>query len=270
MASDKFGSNPVAPLYNATGRNPRDLEMGSIGKGLGSVGSSGAGGKDFGIANRPAQTQPLGQGMLSPFHTWGPNSMYQSTMGRNRRFTNFGPGKRRRGGLTNDYSGDSGDPEGTVYDAEGRRVAVDAMERTKPNVTVNFADQIGLDDNSVGKNATVEEGGQISGRDSAGRDMLKNNKFTQNATLNDSESAPQTGKTPRTPRTEEQKEATKSLRQQKAAANPNYGKRNLNRPPKEASPIARQRSAKPAPIQGSRITQTMSIGDMKKMPAPGM
>ena len=59
MASDKFGSNPVAPLYNATGRNPRDLEMGSIGKGLGSVGSSGAGGKDFGIANRPAQTQPL-------------------------------------------------------------------------------------------------------------------------------------------------------------------------------------------------------------------
>ena len=179
MASDKFGSNPVAPLYNATGRNPRDLEMGSIGKGLGSVGSSGAGGKDFGIANRPAQTQPLGQGMLSPFHTWGPNSMYQSTMGRNRRFTNFGPGKRRRGGLTNDYSEDSGDPEGTVYDAEGRRVAVDAMERTKPNVTVNFADQIGLDDNSVGKNATVEEGGQISGRDSAGRDFVKGNTHTQ-------------------------------------------------------------------------------------------
>lgn len=258
MASDKFGNNPVAPLYNATGRNPRDLDMGSVGKGLGSVGSSGAGGKDFGISNRPAQTQPLGQSMMSPFNMWGPNSMYQTAIGRER-------GRRRR-----DEGGDYADSEDTVYDASGRRVAVDAMERTKPNYTVNFADQIAGDDNSVGKKATVEEGGEIVGRDKAGNDMIKNNEFTQNATISDSEPAKPT----KVPRTAEQKAATAAKREEKKAANPKYGTRNLNRPPKEASPIARRRSApaspKPAPIKGSRINQTMSIGDIKKMAAPGM
>ena len=77
MASDKFGNNPVAPLYNATGRNPRDLEMGSIGKPLGSVGNSGGGGKDFGTPGKAAQLSPLGQGnRLSPFSFYGPNSLY--------------------------------------------------------------------------------------------------------------------------------------------------------------------------------------------------
>ena len=77
MASDKFGNNPVAPLYNATGRNPRDLEMGSIGKPLGSVGNSGGGGKDFGTPGKAAQLSPLGQGSrLSPFNFYGPNSLY--------------------------------------------------------------------------------------------------------------------------------------------------------------------------------------------------
>ena len=259
MASDKFGSNPVAPLYNATGRNPRDLDMGGVGKGLGSVGSSGGGGKDFGISNRPAQTQSLGQGMLSPFNMWGPNSMYQNTMGRNR------PGRRGGGG--------GGGGGGGYTDADGREIDLEAslaLTKAATPGTVSFGDQAGGNQANVGSRAQQGENSQMSGGDSAARDMIKDSKFTQNATLNDSESAPQTGKTPRTPRTEEQKEATKSLRQQKAAANPNYGKRNVNRPPKEASPIARQRSAKPAPIQGSRITQTMSIGDMKKMAAPGM
>ena len=113
MASDKFGSNPVAPLYNATGRNPRDVEMGTPGKALGSVGSSGAGGKDFGIPNQPTKSADLGASMFSPFNT------YNMRYGR--------PGSGGGGG------GDEG------YD-------VDAMERiakAQTPGTVNFAAQAG-------------------------------------------------------------------------------------------------------------------------------
>lgn len=74
MASDKFGNNPVAPLYNATGRNPRDVEMGTPGKGLGSVGSSGAGGKDFGISNQPPKKADLGSSYYSPLNPNNPRS----------------------------------------------------------------------------------------------------------------------------------------------------------------------------------------------------
>lgn len=113
MASDKFGSNPVAPLYNATGRNPRDVEMGTPGKALGSVGSSGAGGKDFGIPNQPTKSADLGASMFSPFNP------YNMRYGR--------PGSGGGGG------GDEG------YD-------VDAMERiakAQTPQTVNFAAQAG-------------------------------------------------------------------------------------------------------------------------------
>ena len=112
MASDKFGSNPVAPLYNATGRNPRDLEMGTPGKALGSVGSSGAGGKDFGIPNQPTKSADLGASMFSPFNTY--NMRYG------------------RGGFGGGGGGDEAD--------------VDAMERiakAQTPGTVNFAAQAG-------------------------------------------------------------------------------------------------------------------------------
>ena len=74
MASDKFGSNPVAPLYNATGRNPRDVEMGTPGKALGSVGSSGAGGKDFGISGQAPKKTDMTAGVFSPLNPY--NLMY--------------------------------------------------------------------------------------------------------------------------------------------------------------------------------------------------
>ena len=112
MASDKFGSNPVAPLYNATGRNPRDVEMGTPGKALGSVGSSGAGGKDFGIPNQPAKNANLGASMFSPLNPY--NMLY---------------GNRGSGG-----GGGGGEAD------------VDAMERiakAQTPGTVNFAAQAG-------------------------------------------------------------------------------------------------------------------------------
>ena len=254
MASDKFGNNPVAPLYNATGRNPRDLDMGNPGKPLGSVGSSGAGGKDFGISNRPAQTQPLGQGMMSPFHTWGPNSMYQTAR-------DLGKGKKGRGGGGGGGGDYSNDPEGTVYDAQGRRVAVDAMERTKQDVTINFAEQIGGDDNSKNRNVKVAENATFVGDDYAENDINKDIEMSMETSAPTASAPPAAA---RGPRTAEQKAATAAKRAKNKEANPNYGKRNPNRTPKDPnSPLARKpRTPKPqasgnATQRVGNIVQTM-------------
>lgn len=117
MASDKFGSNPVAPLYNATGRNPRDLDMGSTGKGLGSVGSSGAGGKDFGINTRPPKPGAgIGQDivdMLNPMSFTNPLS---------RRYYQLpGPGEtmKRRGGRRGASPASPASPVGAGDGTEG-------------------------------------------------------------------------------------------------------------------------------------------------------
>lgn len=82
MASDKFGNNTVAPLYNATGRNPRDITPSASGQPLGSVGSSGAGGKNFGISNQAPQVGGSGQnsnfGIFSPYNQFSPFSRYNT------------------------------------------------------------------------------------------------------------------------------------------------------------------------------------------------
>jgi len=77
MASDRFGASPVAPLYNATGRNPRDITPSPTGQPLGSVGSSGSGGKDFGISNQAPQVgggQDRNFGIFSPYNYMSPFS----------------------------------------------------------------------------------------------------------------------------------------------------------------------------------------------------
>jgi hypothetical protein len=151
MASDKFGNNPVAPLYNATGRNPRDVDMGTPGKGLGSVGSSGAGGKDFGISNQPSKKVDLGSNLISPLNPY--NMLYGNPMGGRR---------RRRGG------GGGGEVE---YD-------IDAMERIAKAQTpgvVQFGDaNTGtINDYSVNKRA-VGSSVDVNG------DMNIANQQTQN------------------------------------------------------------------------------------------
>ena len=120
MASDKFGNNPVAPLYNATGRNPRDMEMGTPGKALGSVGSSGAGYKDFGTPGKQAQAADLSQNIYSPFNQWG-------GFRGNDPFTTYGAQRQRRS--------NGGNP-GATYDAEGREMDVDALERVAKGISI--------------------------------------------------------------------------------------------------------------------------------------
>ena len=135
MASDKFGNNHVAPLYNATGRNPRDMDMGNPGKPLGSVGSSGAGGKDFGIPGRQAQATDLGASYLSPLNQ-------QNLM--------WGDPLERRGFGRGGGGGGRSRKPGATYDAEGRELDVDAMEKIAGKMTIINNQNSGyLEDRSI-------------------------------------------------------------------------------------------------------------------------
>ena len=231
MASDKFGNNPVAPLYNATGRNPRDLEMGSIGKPLGSVGNSGGGGKDFGTPGKAAQLSPLGQGnRLSPFNFYGPNSLYDLPDNiRNKNRTGGGGGGGGGGGST---------------DADGREIDLEAslaLTKAATPQTVNFAEQAGR--NVVQDSQYSEDGDNY-------KDIQQKIETTPGASP---------AKPPRTPeQIQASKDKGQATRAASKAANPTgHGKRNPNRPEKTQSPIARKpraASAKP------RATATQSVG----------
>ena len=235
MASDKFGSNPVAPLYNATGRNPRDVEMGTSGKALGSVGSSGAGGKDFGTPNQAPTPTNISStsSFFSPFNPY-------NVMG-------YGPGSlgggRGRGG--------GGGGEGEI-DVE----ATERLWKAAPSTTVNFGDATGGDDSSVGKRANTGGGDILGSGSKAGRDQYTGNTQTTEVA---SSGAPRT-------QTPEQKAAIKAKRAEKKTANPKYGTRNQSRPPKEASPIARKKSAPAAP---TTVTNEQSIGNLKQKSTVG-
>lgn len=235
MASDKFGSNPVAPLYNATGRNPRDVEMGTPGKPLGSVGSSGAGGKDFGISGQAPKKADMTAGAFSPLNPY--NIMYN-----------------RMGG-----GGRGGEVE---YD-------VDAMERIAKAQTpgvVQFGDANTGTINDYSQNKRA-----VNSKIAVAGDQNIANTQTQNLT-NTPTSAPASN--PRQPRTAEQKAATAAKREEKKAANPNYGRRNPNRPERAESPIARKpRVAKIAqtktPQSTGNVEMTQSIGNLKNKMAVG-
>ena len=236
MASDKFGNNPVAPLYNATGRNPRDVEMGTSGKALGSVGSSGAGGKDFGTPNQAPTPTNISStsSFFSPFNPY-------NVMG-------YGPGSLGGG------RGRGGGGGGGEIDVE----ATERLWKAAPSTTVNFGDATGGDDSSVGKRANTGGGDILGSGSKAGRDQYTGNTQTTEVA---SSGAPRT-------QTPEQKAAIKAKRAEKKAANPAYGTRNPNRPPKIDSPI--KKKANPAgPKKGNNVTQVQEMGAMKQKSTVG-
>lgn len=194
MASDKFGNNPVAPLYNATGRNPRDMDMGNPGRPLGSVGSSGAGGKDFGIPGKQAQAADLGASYLSPLNQ-------QNLM--------WGDPLERRGGINKRGSRRSGTP-GATYDAEGRELDVDAMEKVASKMTIINKQNSGyLEDRSITNTGDIKAEANANVFSVSGEN---------NSLIGDRNTATATGSTPE-PATAPNKPARVRTQAQKDRAN---------------------------------------------------
>ena len=191
MASDKFGSNPVAPLYNATGRNPRDLDMGNPGRPLGSVGSSGAGGKDFGIPGKQAKATDIGQSVYSPFNQWAglQNNNPLATRSRSNRST--GGGK-----------------PGAVYDADNREYDMDAYEKLAGKMTIINNQNSGyLEDRSftnTGEIRDIAEGANVFSAVGEGAQLI-GDRNTATATGSTPEPATAPNKPARV-RTQEQKD----------------------------------------------------------------
>lgn len=258
MASDKFGNNPVAPLYNATGRNPRDVEMGTPGKPLGSVGSSGAGGKDFGISNQASKKTD----MLSTSNFYSPFNPYNVLMNR------MSPGGGRRGRRGRGFGG-GGDEEEVEYD-------IDAMERiakAATPTTVQFGDaNTGtINDYSVNKRA-------VNSKVAVGNDMNIANRQEQNLTSSaESGSAP--AKPPRV-KTQAQKDRANEQARARRALQSDIEKSGTaeqkERIAKEGL-TGRKNSgskpvAKPVPVRNrptGNIRMTQAIGGLKQTASAG-
>ncbi len=201
MASDKFGNNPVAPLYNATGRNPRDMDMGNPGKPLGSVGNSGAGGKDFGISGKPPQAADMGASFFSPLNPY--NNL------RGDPFAVEAPGRRSR-------SSGGGTPGGT-YDAEGRELDVDAMERVASKMSIINKQNSGyLDDRSINNTGEIKAEANASVFSVSGEgSQLVGDRNTNTTTGSAPELEPATAQT-KPPRVKTQEQKDRANQQAKA------------------------------------------------------
>ena len=266
MASDKFGSNPVAPLYNATGRNPRDMDMGNPGKGLGNVGNSGAGGKDFGTPGKQAQAADLGASMFSPINPYN-IMMNPGGIGRNRGSAS----KAKRGG-----GGDADDADdGRRYDKDGYELDVELSEKltsaAAPRITIKQNSGFQGDDNSIINSGDInaEEGASVFSASDNGQVG-----GSQNAKQKFGDGPTPPGKTPRTPeQIQASKDKGQATREKNKAANPTgYGKQNRNRPAKEVSPIARKRSAPapaPAPARSQPSISVSKTGNNSVNTGPG-
>lgn len=248
MASDKFGSNPVAPLYNATGRNPRDVEMGTPGKPLGSVGSSGAGGKDFGISGKAPEKVDLTRDAFSPFNP------YNIMLGRG----GLGRGRGRGGG--------GGEVE---YD-------IDAMERIAKAQTpgvVQFGDaNTGtINDYSQNKRAVNSK------IDVTGDQNIANaqNQYLTNTPT--SAPAPAQPNKPARVKTTEQRERDRETAKARRALKSDIQKSGT---PEQKERIAKEgitgrknakpKAGKPTPVSSTgSVEMTQSIGNLKNKMAVG-
>ena len=212
MASDKFGNNPVAPLYNATGRNPRDIPSTSPGQPLGSVGNSGSGGKNFGISNQAPQVgggQNSNFGIFSPYNYMSPFSRINTNRRINRMMGNNQSQSRRQAPQV------GGQPQGmsqTSSMSDDGTTQTNIFNNPDGGAFTFNPSMIGTD-NSVQKSAY--SAGPMTAEDvntgNSGKIGDENiTKQTQTLTVNENvkpakNAAPRAPRAPRPPRTDAQK-----------------------------------------------------------------
>lgn len=206
MASDKFGSNPVAPLYNVTGRNPRDITPSATGQPLGSVGSSGSGGKNFGISNQAPQVGGQNTnsnfGIFSPYNYFSPFGR-RNTRNRIRGMLGGGLGNSSTSNGANSLSQPQGQgqPQGM---SQTTSMSDDGTTQTNTfnnpgGGAINFNPSMTGLDFSVNKGATA--GGDIN--NATGADVA--NQYNQKVDINGSAPSSNPTKAKRAPRTDAQK-----------------------------------------------------------------
>jgi len=220
MASDRFGASPVAPLYNATGRNPRDITPSPTRQGLGSVGSSGSGGYNFGISN---QAPPAANGMTNDLASMFNPYNYLSP------FNNNGRGNSRRSRNQSQSQG-QGQPQGM---SQTSSMSDDGTTQTNTFNNPGGGDfnfNPTMQDFSVNKNAIA--GGDIN--DATGASAF--NEFNQNVKLGGpAQPAKNTGK-PRGPYTPKTPERVAELATKRAAKKTNTPASKTPRTPKNNPP----------------------------------
>ena len=263
MASDKFGANSMAPLYNATGRNPRDITPSATGQPLGSVGSSGSGGKNFNISNQAPQVgggQNANFGIFSPYNYMSPFSRINTRQRINKMIGGNQPQSQPQGG---------GQPQGM---SQTSSMSDDGTTQTNTlnnpdGAPFSFAPSMIGTDNSVQKNA-YSAGPMTAEKINTGNSGKVGNETNtkQTQTLNVYEGDKPVNNTatraPRAPRTDAQKA-------QRNATDRATRARNKENPPAVKPPAVKQNSRKPSAQQNSRGNTYSMVQNAPAAPAPG-
>lgn len=230
MPANRFGAVNTQPIYNVTGRNPRDMEQGPTAQPFQAPAAGVA--KDF-SADQRQQPQPgyfaqnlMGYNPLNPLSRFGQGMMW----GRG------GGGSRRGGGGDGGEGGEGGG---------------------QPNITVNFAGQSG---HRAYENAGAIQGntfqGNVDGGVTAGSPFSTNN---QTLTSSPGGTPGATSAKPpraRKPATDEQKAKRNEQARARRAAQKETGTA-----PKPRSPRAPKQAASPAqnPSVSTRNNITMPV-----------
>ena len=255
MASDKFGANSMAPLYNATGRNPRDITPSATGQPLGSVGSSGSGGKNFNISNQAPQVgggQNANFGIFSPYNYMSPFSRINTRQRINKMIGGNQPQSQPQGG---------GQPQGM---SQTSSMSDDGTTQTN---TLNNPDgaPFSFNPSMIGTDNSVQKGAisggpmtaeKINTGNSGRIGNETNTKQTQTQNIYEGDKPVKNTGKPRGPYKEKTPERVAEIATKRMARQTN-------------PPAVKQNSRKPSAQQNSRGNTYSMVQNAPAAPAPG-
>lgn len=246
MPANRFGAVNTQPIYNVTGRNPRDMEQGPTAQPFQAPAAGVA--KDF-SADQRQQPQRGFMGQMLGDAYWNPLNPLNSAIR---------PGGRRRGG-----GGGGGGDGGEGGDGGGGGQPI----------TINFGDQSG---HRAYENAGAVQGVSIAGNNegaiTGGSPFSTNNQTLGGTPGTAPSTAPQKSPNARKPRTAEQKAARNQRERSQRAAQKQAGvapKPRKPRTPKQPTSTPKQAAA---PAQNPSVQNTTSMsfpvnqsGDVKNV-----
>lgn len=238
MPANRFGAVNTQPIYNVTGRNPRDMEQGPTAQPFQAPAAGVA--KDF-SADQRQQPQRGFMGQMLGDAYWNPMNPLNSLM-RGERGTR---GSRSGGGGGEGGESGNGQP-----------------------ITINFGDQSG---HRAFENAGAIQDVTISGNNEG--NLTAGSPFSTNTQTLSSAPGAAPGKAPRTrkPRTPEQKAARNQRERSQRAAQKQAGvapKTRKPRTPKQTATPAQNTSVKNSPSMSFPVSQSGDVLNEQKINFP--